>query len=249
MLSRMFSIILKNLGKYRNRRLNDTCNSGVRIKNRERERVCANTDQKGQAQRRDDVLAGEWTRIGFTNLPVGPPSPETVEQLRKMVASRRLSAAPLPWPYETHPRNTSLCYPRRSCYPAARAPVPFAKRGYSPPSLSFSFSLSFSLAPFILSSDPFPLSCCSSFSSPFSFLSFSPPSPFPLAPLPLTLYPTSSSTISPLSLFRSFSVTLIAILPFLLFHRKFWDSTFAQDSSQSVTPSLPCASMPLNFLL
>jgi len=218
----------------------------VRIKNRERERVCANTDQKGRAQRRDDVLAGEWTRIGFTNLPVGPPSPETVEQLRKMVASRRLSAAPLPWPYETYPRNSSFCHPHRSCYPAARAPVPFAKRGYSPPPPLLSLSLSLTLAPFILSSDPFPLSCCFSFSFPFSFLSFCPSSPFPPA---LSSY-SLLYAISSLSLFWSFFLTLIAILsPFLLFHRKFWDSTFAQDFSQSVILSLPCASMLLNFLL
>lgn len=34
-----------------------------------------------------------------------PPCPETEKRLREVVASRRLSAAPLPWPYETHPRG------------------------------------------------------------------------------------------------------------------------------------------------
>lgn len=50
-----------------------------------------------------------------------------------MVASRRLSAALLPWSYETHPHDTiSLRHPRRrSCHHAAGVPVPFVKRGCS----------------------------------------------------------------------------------------------------------------------
>lgn len=76
-----------------------------------------------------------------------------MEQLREMVALRRLSAAPLPWPYETHPRGLPPSLPATPVVlpPRRRGPCSFRENGtllslsFGPFPLSSSSSSSYSL--------------------------------------------------------------------------------------------------------
>lgn len=96
---------------------------------REGARGCVKRDRAGW---RDDArwLAGEWTRIGFTNLPVPVRRVRKLRSDWEVVASRRLSAAPLPWPYETHPHGGTR-------FPASATPVVVADPAATSPGSLF----------------------------------------------------------------------------------------------------------------
>lgn len=150
-------------------------------------------------------LVNERELDSLTCLCACPPCPETEKRLREVVASRRLSAAPLPWPYETHPRGGTRFPP--SATPVAVVADPAAT---SPGSLFLSRKRGCSSGLRSLS----PRSCSRSahfLSLSSSSLSYVPP----CRPHPNHL--SHSSPSPPLSLFRfALSVTtLSAFLPFL----------------------------------
>lgn len=181
-----------------------------------------------------------------------------------MVASRRLSAAPLPWPYETHPRERVRLRqpPSPASPPRRRGPCSFTIRGcswdFALSLRSCSHSAHFLSLPLPPTIAPYSSSSPSSSSPSFSSSSSSHTSSTPCHSHPFRHSPSSSSTLLSLSPADS----LIRTPSFLLLRHASRDScvsfsgdsasTFAQGSPRSATPSLsrhPAAESPLKTIL
>lgn len=138
-----------------------------------------------------------------------------------MVASRRLSAAPLPWPYETHPRETFSL----SATPDVGGPAT------TPP---WSLFLSFRQTGMLLGLCSLSPRSCSRLAHFLSLPPPPPPSPSLISSCSFT-HITFDHLIVFIPFFRSFSASRLSRV-FRFFFPRFWDSTFAQDSSRSVHP-------------